>query len=421
MTGAQATVYGVPPGWRTYTVDQIKADEPHSCVAGPFGSKIASKFFVDAGVPIIRGSNLRDDLTRFVPEGFAFVSEARATEYGPQHVRGNDLVFTCWGTIGQVGIVPTDGPFERYIISNKQLKLRVNEKLAHPLFCYYYFASPRYVEHVRGRSIGGAIPGINLGILKSLTIALPGYRIQERIVSILSAYDDLIENNRKRIALLEEAVRLLYREWFIHLRFPGHEHVKVMNGIPEGWTPRVLGDAVELVRDTVKPSHFAEGDIHIGLEHIPRRSFTLSDWEPVQGLASGKTRFRQGDILFAKIRPYFHKVGFALRSGLASSDALVWRTRNQDDWPLVVCATSSDHFVAVASKTVREGSKMPRADWNVLRKYSLPGPPAGLLAAFSDTVRPITGQCRLLALQARALAEARDLLLPRLMNGQIAV
>jgi type I restriction enzyme S subunit len=214
---------------------------------------------------------------------------------------------------------------------------------------------------------------------------------------------------------------MLYREWFVHFRFPGHEHVKIADGLPDGWERQTLGDGVDVVKDTVKPEDFAEDDIHIGLEHIPRRSFTLADWEPAEDLASGKTRFSEGDILFCKIRPYFHKVGFTLRSGLASSDAIVWRVRSSEDWPLVVCATSSDHFVAVASKTVREGSKMPRADSKVLEKYSIPKPPEGLLGVFNDTVRPITDQCKTLALQNRALAQARALLLPRLMNGEIAV
>jgi type I restriction enzyme S subunit len=242
-----------------------------------------------------------------------------------------------------------------------------------------------------------------------------------RVADILSAYDDLMEHNLRRIALLEETARLLYREWFVHFRFPGHEHVKIINSLPQGWTPRILNDVVEVVKQSVKPSAFADNDIHIGLEHIPRRSFTLSDWEPAKDLASGKTQFLEGDILFCKIRPYFHKVGFALRSGLASSDAIVWRVKEEVDWPLVVCATASDHFVAVASKTVREGSKMPRADWNVLKKYPIPKPGNSLLKVFNDIIFPITAQCKTLALQNRALREARDLLLPRLMNGEIAV
>ena len=214
---------------------------------------------------------------------------------------------------------------------------------------------------------------------------------------------------------------MLYREWFVSFRFPGHEHVKIFDGIPVGWARRMLHQVVNVVTETAKPGEFKASDVHIGLEHIPRRSFTLADWESTEGLASHKIRFVEGDIIFGKIRPYFHKVGFALLDGVASSDALVWRVKDTQDWPLVVCTTSSDHFVAVSSKTVREGSKMPRADWNVLKNYLVPGPPDGLLAAFNDTMLPIIQQCRTLALQNRVLTEARDLLLPRLMNGEIAV
>jgi type I restriction enzyme S subunit len=132
----------LPAGWELTTVDSIKAPGKSSCVAGPFGSNIASKYFVDEGVPVIRGSNLRDDLTRFVPEGFVFVSPERAASYVPQHVHAGDLVFTCWGTIGQVGLIPGDGPFPEYIISNKQLKLRADPEVADPVYLFYYFASP---------------------------------------------------------------------------------------------------------------------------------------------------------------------------------------------------------------------------------------------------------------------------------------
>ena len=286
---------------------------------------------------------------------------------------------------------------------------------------------PRFVAYLLRNTLRNyktekaAVPGVDRNVLHTLKVRAPNADEQAAVVSILSAHDDLIENNRRRIALLEEVARLLYREWFVHFRFPGHEHVKIINGLPEGWERRTLGDVVEVVKESAKPSDFEENDIHIGLEHIPRRSFTLADWEPAEGLASGKWRFEEGDILFGKIRPYFHKVGFTIRRGLVSSDALVWRVYDEVDWPVVLCATSSDHFVAVASKTVREGSKMPRADWKVLQKYVIPGPPQGLLGTFNDSVLTIAALCKTLALQNRALAQARDLLLPRLMNGEIAV
>ena len=286
---------------------------------------------------------------------------------------------------------------------------------------------PRFVSYLLRNTLRNyktekaAVPGVDRNVLHTLNVRAPDVEGQAAIASILSAYDDLIDNNRRRIKLLEEAARLLYREWFVDLRFPGHERVEMVDGIPDGWEQRALRDVVYVVKNNVQPSDFEDDDIHIGLVHIPRRSFTLADWEPVEDLASAKIRFQEDDILFCKIRPYLHKVGFTLRSGLASSDALVWRVKNTEDWPLVVCAASSDRFVAVASQTVREGSKMPRADWNVLQNYSIPKPPVEMLQLFNDAVGPITAQCKALALQIRVLAQARDLLLPRLMNGEIGV
>jgi type I restriction enzyme S subunit len=161
----------LPEGWRLVTVDEIKSPEKHSCVAGPFGSNISSKYFVETGVPVIRGGNLRDDLTRFVPKDFVFVSRERAEKYKAQHVHSGDLVFTCWGTLGQVGIIPEDGPFPEYIISNKQLKLRPNQEICDPLYLFYYFACPQMVRHIIGKALGAAVPGINLGILKGFPLS----------------------------------------------------------------------------------------------------------------------------------------------------------------------------------------------------------------------------------------------------------
>ena len=331
----------------------------------------------------------------------------------------DDIVFSYEATLHRYARIP-DG-FEG-CLGRRMALLRPDQDKVDPRFLHYYFLSPAWRAKMDAIKVTGAtVDRIPLTIFPDTEVSLPGLENQFRIADVLSAYDDLIENNWRRIALLEEAARLLYREWFVHFRFPGHEHVKITDGLPVGWEQRVLGDVVEVVRDTVKPSDFEDDDIHIGLEHIPRRSFTLADWELAEDLASSKTRFEEGDILFCKIRPYFHKVGFTLRAGVASSDAMAWRVKDAEDWPLAVCATSSDHFVAVASKTVREGSKMPRADWKVLRNYSIPKPPAGLLGIFNDAVYPITAQCKALALQNRALVQARDLLLPCLVNGEIAV
>ena len=130
-------------------------------------------------------------------------------------------------------------------------------------------------------------PGSTWAYSESLVgSALPPIDVQRRIADILSTYDDLIENNRRRIALLEEAARQLYREWFVRLRFPGHEHSAISNGVPDGWERKVLGELCEEIRDSVSPGTLEPDTPYIGLEHMPRRSIALSEWGTAEDVTS---------------------------------------------------------------------------------------------------------------------------------------
>jgi type I restriction enzyme, S subunit len=136
---------------------------------------------------------------------------------------------------------------------------------------------------------------------------------------------------------------------------------------------------------------------------------------------STKLRYRERDILFGKIRPYFHKVGFALTDGVTSSDAIVLRPIEPLYYSFSLLTVSSDWFVTIVSKTAKEGSKMPRNDWKLMEKHNIALPPHRLLDSLNETVQPMLDQLRILALQNQKMRAARDLLLPRLMSGEIEV
>ncbi|MBL8413148.1 MAG: restriction endonuclease subunit S [Propionivibrio sp.] len=257
--------------------------------------------------------------------------------------------------------------------------------------------------------------------LAKVEIVFPRLDVQCHIADILSGYDDLIENNRRRMALLEESSRLLYREWFVHLRFPGHEHTRITDGVPEGWERKSLGDLCSEIRESVSPENLEPDTPYIGLEHMPRRSISLNDWGKVEEVTSSKNRFKTREILFGKIRPYFHKVGVAFVDGVASSDTIVIRPMNEKLHGLVLMAVSSDEFVAVTAQQMKEGSKMPRADWKQMQSYCVPLPPSGLLSTFDGVIQPIISQLNALTFANQKLRAARDLLLPRLMSGDFAV
>src|SRR5439155_959923 len=136
------------------------------------------------------------------------------------------------------------------------------------------------------------ISNLNQGILERLQVPVPPMPVQDRIASILSAYDDLIENNTRRIKILEEMAQMLYREWFVNFRFPGHESVRMvesgLGSIPEGWAPTRLGDLCSEARRGVHPSEVDPDTPYIGLEHLPRKCVALGEWGRAGDVGSTK-------------------------------------------------------------------------------------------------------------------------------------
>lgn len=312
-------------------------------------------------------------------------------------------------------------PLEPMTFESSIIRVRVNKEVVNPHFLYYYFLSPQGRGRIRSIVSGTNVKGIRSSDLKKISVANPLKVVQDGIVAALSAYDDLVDNNSRRMALLEDSARQLYREWFVRLRFPGHEHTPIVDGVPQGWERKTLGDLCREVRDMVLPEALEPDTPYIGLEHIPRRSISLNDWGTVEEVTSSKCRFKTGEIIFGKIRPYFHKVGVAFVDGVTSSDAIVVRPVDETLHGLVLMTMSSDEFVAVTSQQMKEGSKMPRADWKQMKAFSLPVPPPGLLKSFDDLIQPTVEQLRSLSFANQKLRQARDLLVPRLMNGEFAV
>jgi type I restriction enzyme S subunit len=285
---------------------------------------------------------------------------------------------------------------------------------------YLYYALRPKLSLFRSLSTGAATKFLTLTILNEVEIEVPPLPIQRRIVGILSAYDDLIENNRRRIKILEEMARALYREWFVHFRYPGHENVPLVDSplgpIPQGWEVKRLGDIAENIRRNVPKGQLDEDQPYVGLEHIPRRSLALDEWATTSDLGSNKLAFKKGEVLFGKIRPYFHKVCVAPFDGVCSADTFVIRSREPINYAFVVACVSSDEFVAHATAT-SNGSKMPRANWDVLESYDVVLPRGDVASRFSSLFCGAIAQPQALVAQSINLRKTRDLLLPRLLSG----
>ncbi|HWP60974.1 MAG TPA: restriction endonuclease subunit S [Candidatus Acidoferrales bacterium] len=277
--------------------------------------------------------------------------------------------------------------------------------------------------------------------LEELVVPWPqGASERRAIAHILGTLDDKIELNRRMTETLEAMARALFKSWFVDFdpvrakaegRDPGLPQPLVdlfparlvdseLGEIPEGWEAGALGDVAGHPRRGVQPNSMEPDTPYIALEHMPKRCIALSDWGVADGLASNKFEFRKGEILFGKLRPYFHKVGVAPVDGVCSTDIVVVASKSADWFGLVLGHVSSTEFVEYTNAG-STGTKMPRTSWYDMARYQIVLPPQPVVRAFNDLVRPLIDRIIGSIHQSRTLAALRDALLPRLISGELRV
>ncbi|HDQ39946.1 MAG TPA: restriction endonuclease subunit S [Desulfonatronum sp.] len=402
--------------WPKLKLESLAANEPYSFVGGPFGSKLTTKDYVDYGIPVIRGSNMNNgryiDMTEFV-----FVSESKVRkDLSSNLAKPGDLVFTQRGTLGQVSIIPRDGIADRYVVSQSQMKLTVDEAKADRLFLYYYFSGREATERIMSFVSSSGVPHINLTVLRNFEVPVPSPEEQRKIGRVLSAYDDLIENNRRRIQLLEQAARLLYKEWFVHLRFPGHEHLKIVDGVPEGWGKKPLSELANITMGQSPKSIYYNQDgkglpFHQGVTNFGVRFPSRETYCTVRSRIA-----EPGDILFS-VRAPVGRINIAPDKIVIGRGLAAIRS---------ICDQQNYLFYALKSHFFKEdmiggGAIFAAITKKDLYSVGLMQPTDRIAAMFMEHVLPIDLQIANLQQTIEKLAKARDLLLPKLMNGEVAV
>ncbi|MBK5912651.1 hypothetical protein CCR85_14285 [Rhodothalassium salexigens] len=272
-------------------------------------------------------------------------------------------------------------------------------------------------------SHGAAQDNLSQGKLLSFEFPVPNVVEQKRIASILSAYDDLIENNRRRIALLEETARLLYGEWFVHFRFPGHEHVKIVDGVPEGWTERKLSDLATTNPESYKKGKLPETLSYIDISSVSRGSINYKT-DMLAADAPGRARriAKHGDTIWSNVRPNLRAYSIVLNpdeKDVFSTGFTILRAKSVGKYFLYFLVTADkfvDHLVNHAT-----GTSYPAVRPEDFEKADAVIPPDELIQAFEQFCEPIFRQIESLAKASRECAQARDLLLPRLMDGRLEV
>lgn len=276
--------------------------------------------------------------------------------------------------------------------------------------------------------------------LAGFEVTIPPIPIQHRIADVLGKLDDKIELNQRMNRTLEKMAATIFKSWFIdfdpvHAKAEGHDpnlpteiadlfpddfEESELGAIPKGWTPGKLADVADNPRRTVQPSDVAPTTPYIGLQHMPRRCIALAAWGRADEVGSGKSYFKEGEILFGKLRPYFHKVGIAPVDGVCSTDILVIVPKSLEWHSYVLSLVSSKAFVDYTDSH-SAGTKMPRTNWKDTGRYLLALPPAHLAKAFQNHAASLHQRIGLAIRQNRRLAGLRDTLLPKLLSGEIVL
>lgn len=360
----------------------------------PKGADFAEKV---TKYPYIRARDIKAGVIN--ETDLAYLSEEVQKKLQRYIVNAGDIVITIAGTIGDVGYVKErhDG----YNLTENAVRLTAFDNRINSKYLLYVLNTKQYWDLMQQIAGGAAQPKLGIYKVESIPLEIPPIETQNRIASILSAYEDLIENNRKQIKLLDEASRRLYKEWFVDLRFPGYGTVKIIDGVPEGWKKVFVTDLL---------------DIKYGRDHKKLEDGNV----PVYGSS--------GIMRYANRKLYSGESVLIPRKGSLNNISYV----DGDFWAIDTMFYSIPKMKIIAKyaylflssldmNSYNIGAAVPSMTVNILARISMLLPTEMVLRNFANAIEPLFERMKRLNKQCRIAAEARDRLLPKLMNGEIEV
>ena len=306
------------------------------------------------------------------------------------------------------------------------MRVRVDPDKADPGYVGRIVESNVYKRFVLSHIGGAAQPNANAKILSSFKLPIPERQVQIRIASVLSAYDDLIENNQRRIQLLEQSAQLLYKEWFVHLRFPGHEHVTITDGVPAGWERETIADVCETVgggTPSTKVSEYWGGDVTwvVPTDVTKNDCLILLDSErkiTEKGLRESSAKLVPPNTILMTSRA---SVGFfaLMDIEVSTNQGFINIIPHDEKMRMYLLFNLMSRVAEIRSNA--KGTTYPEISKGRFRQMDIVIPTKNLIVNFAKTVCDIMQQVRYLKHSTFKLTQARDLLLPRLMNGDITL
>jgi type I restriction enzyme, S subunit len=388
---------------------------------GPFGSQLHQEDYVEVGHPVVMPKDIKDG--RIDETTVARVTESMAAQLQRHKLKVGALVMPRRGDIGKRALIRKEQ--EGFLCGTGCIKIELDNEVLNPQFLYYFLEQPQITDWIEKRAIGSTMLNLNTQIIRSIEIPEFPISEQNRIADILSSYDDLIENNRRRIQLLEESARLLYQEWFVRLRFPGHEQVPVHDGVPEGWMVQKIADVAETIGggtpSTSVPEYWDNGEVtwFVPKDITNNDSFVILESErkiTAQGLRESSTRMLPAESILMTSRA---SIGFfAIYEHPACT--------NQGFISVVPKRPELQMYLLYNLYSRREeieqragGTTFKEISKSTFRNLEILVPEQEILIRFQQNAYTIFEQVRVLKKQKQRLQQARDLLLPRLMRGEL--
>jgi type I restriction enzyme, S subunit len=410
--------------WTAATLGEICDRVGGIIQTGPFGSQLHQSDYSEDGIPVVMPKDIIEG--RIVTDSIACVTSEHVERLSRHKLEPGDIVYGRRGDIGRQALIRQRQT--GWLCGTGCLRLNLGCSIINPIYLHYYLREPDVIGWITNQAIGATLPNLNTSILRSVPIRFPLLPTQRKIAAVLSAYDDLIENNLRRIKIQEEMAQNLYREWFIKFRFPGHQHARFIDSplgqIPEGWELKVMSDAI-----TVRPSLPVPKNRNIpfvSMSSLSNNSMLISDID-YRSKASG-ARFQNGDTLFARITPCLEngKTGFvqflptdeAIACG--STEFIVLRSKTVCP-EYVYLMARSDLFRDNAIKSMSGATGRQRVREECFDQFLLAQPPDETLERFQESTRPQFKMIDSLNRRNQNLRRTRDLLLPKLISGEVDV
>ena len=361
------------------------------------------------GFPLVRTPNIGKG--RLVYDGMHRVCE---DVYNKRNARAipqeNDLIFAREATAGNVALIQKG---EKVCLGQRTVLIRPNQEKVNPAFLTYFLLAPKQQYNLLSTANGATVAHVNLPTIRNLKIDLPELPAQHRIATILSRYDSLIENYQKQIKLLEEAARRLYKEWFIDLRFPGHENTKIVDGVPEGWEKKKVADVVVFYDKMRKPLSSMQRQ---SMEKIYPYYGAASLMDYVDNYLFDGTYLLMGEDGTVISNEKYPMLQYVWGKFWVSNHAHVLQGKEPYSTEFIYMMLKQMTILDVVT-----GAAQPKISQGRLTAKEIIMPANELVKEYDKIVVPMIQQAKSLQSQLRLLTEARDRLLPKLMSGEITV